>query len=61
MAYQVTEYCKCARCRNVHSYSDRGQKRDKDFPDIVCHISICPRCGAHEYYKVDKDGKHINN
>lgn len=42
----------CCRCRNQHLESERVPKPSKDIPGTK--VLTCPRCGAHDYYVVEK-------
>jgi len=47
----------CCRCRNKHMESDRveSEKNKNGFRTLVC-----PRCGAHNYYRLDKESADEN-
>lgn len=54
------EYCKCCRCRNIHPYTDRIAKDGEFTKEYGIVDIVCPRCGALNYYSVDKQGNKVN-
>jgi predicted nucleic-acid-binding Zn-ribbon protein len=47
-------YVQCTRCRNKHMESDRVETAPDKYG---LRTMACPRCGGHNYYKLDDNGK----
>lgn len=41
----------CTRCRNKHKFSERIEKRKKNF---VFVSMVCPRCGGESYFDLSE-------
>lgn len=41
----------CCRCKNKHKHCERIPKKTKGSDMMTL---VCPRCGAHNFYDLDK-------
>lgn len=50
-------FVQCTRCRNKHREGERiEQEQDKH----GFRTMACPRCGGHNFYMLDENGKRVN-
>lgn len=51
------EIVRCTRCRNVHKYHERVEKKRRPYKGLEVFDIVCPRCGCHSFYSLNRSDK----